>query len=44
VTGASDRGPHEETEPDRTRLYLGVVVVETLVILALWAFGRYFGS
>jgi hypothetical protein len=26
------------------RLFLGVVAVEVLVILALWAFGWYFGS
>jgi hypothetical protein len=26
------------------RLFLGVVAVEVLVLVALWAFGRYFGS
>jgi F0F1-type ATP synthase membrane subunit c/vacuolar-type H+-ATPase subunit K len=44
VTDASGRRPPEEQASDRTRLYLGVVLVETIVILALWAFGRYFGS
>jgi hypothetical protein len=44
VTDASDHEPHEETVSDRTGLYLGVVVVETLVILALWWLSRYFGS
>ena len=27
---------------DMTRTYIAVLVVEALVILALWAFGRYF--
>jgi hypothetical protein len=31
-------------EADRRRTYLGVALVELMVILALWAFGRYFGS
>jgi hypothetical protein len=26
------------------RLFIGVVAVETLVLVALWAFSRYFGS
>lgn len=31
-------------EPDRRRTYLAVALVELMVILSLWAFGRYFGS
>ncbi len=26
------------------RLFVGVVTVEVLVLVALWAFGRYFSS
>ena len=29
-------------DSDMTRTYVAVVVVEALVILALWAFSRYF--
>jgi F0F1-type ATP synthase membrane subunit c/vacuolar-type H+-ATPase subunit K len=28
----------------QTRLFLGVVFVEVVVLIALWAFGRYFSS
>ena len=31
-------------EADRRRTYLAVALVEVVVIFALWAFGRYFGS
>jgi hypothetical protein len=34
----------EAGEADRRRTYLAVALVELVVILALWAFGRYFGS
>ncbi len=44
VTNATDRAPLEEPESGRTLLYLSVVLVEAIVILTLWAFGRYFGS
>ena len=29
---------------DHTRLYTGVIVVEVLVLVAIWLFQRYFGS
>jgi hypothetical protein len=29
---------------NQTRLFIGVVVVEIVVIAALWAFGWYFGG
>jgi hypothetical protein len=28
----------------QTRLFIGVVIVEIVVIAALWAFGWYFGA
>ncbi len=31
-------------DTNRSRTYIGVVVVEALVIAALWAFSSYFGS
>jgi hypothetical protein len=31
-------------EPDRGRWYVGVLVVEAAVVLALWAFGAYFSG
>lgn len=31
-------------EADRRWTYLAVAAVELVVIFALWAFGRYFGS
>jgi hypothetical protein len=33
-----------EPEIDRRRTYAAVIGLEILVIAALWAFGRYFGS
>jgi hypothetical protein len=33
-----------EPEVDRRRTYAAVIGLEVLVIAALWAFGRYFGS
>jgi hypothetical protein len=41
VTSEKD-GPSEDAAADRSRVYLGVLAVETVVILALWAFGAYF--
>ena len=31
-------------ERDNTRLYAGVIVVEVVVLVAIWLFQRYFGS
>jgi hypothetical protein len=31
-------------ERNNTRLYAGVIVVETIVLVAIWLFQRYFGS
>ncbi len=31
-------------ERDRTWWYIGVVLVEAVVVLGLWAFGRYFSG
>ena len=31
-------------EQDNTRLYVGVIVVEVLVLAGIWLFQRYFGS
>jgi hypothetical protein len=31
-------------ETNRWRTYLSVAVLEVVVIVALWSFGRYFGS
>jgi hypothetical protein len=33
-----------ETDPSFRRTALGVVVVEILVLLALWLLGRYFSA
>ena len=44
MTNVAEREPLQEPESSRTKLYLSVVLVETIVILALWAFSRYFGS
>ena len=44
MTDATDRPPLEEPDSRRTMLYLLVVLVETIVILTLWAFSRYFSS
>jgi hypothetical protein len=44
VTDATGRTPRDEPESSRRVLYLSVVLVEAIVILALWAFSRYFGS
>jgi len=44
VTDATSRPPLEEPESSRTMLYLSAVLVEAIVILALWALSRYFGS
>jgi hypothetical protein len=33
-----------EPEVDRRKTYAAVLGLEVLVIAALWAFGRYFGS
>jgi len=30
-------------ERDNTRLYAGVIVVEVIVLAAIWIFQRYFG-
>ena len=32
------------SEVDRRRTYLAVIALEILVVAALWAVGRYFGS
>jgi len=32
------------TERDNTRLYAGAIVVEAVVLAAIWLFQRYFGS
>ena len=42
-TGDSMTGADAEDRP-MTRTYVTVLVVEVLVLLALWAAGRYFGS
>ena len=34
----------EGEERDNTRLYAGVIVVEVVVLAAIWLFQRYFGS
>ena len=44
MTDATSRPPLEEPESSWTMLYLSVVLVEAVVILALWALSRYFGS
>jgi len=31
-------------ERNNTRMYLGVIVVEVLVLVAIWWFQRHFGS
>jgi hypothetical protein len=36
--------PAEPEEPSMTRTYVQVLALEVLVLLALWAAGRYFGS
>ena len=34
----------EGQERDNTRLYAGAIVVEVVVLAAIWLFQRYFGS
>jgi hypothetical protein len=41
--GNLGKTPHAG-EANRWRTYLAVALVELVVVLALWAFGRYFGS
>lgn len=41
-TAVRSRPPHEEVDVPRTRTYIAVLVVEVLVLLALYAFQRYF--
>jgi hypothetical protein len=36
--------PTEAPARDRRRTFIAVVLVETIVIAALWAFSRHFGS
>jgi hypothetical protein len=42
----SDLGKASTEAPsrDRSRTFAAVVVVEVIVIVALWAFSRYFGT
>jgi hypothetical protein len=45
VTGRGSLGDTpQDGEPDRRRTYIAVALVELVVILGLWSFGRYFGS
>lgn len=37
-------GGGEAPEPDRRLTFAAVVLVEAIVIAALWAFSRYFGG
>ena len=39
-----DMTPTDPDEPAMTRTYVQVLTLEVLVLLALWAAGRYFGS
>lgn len=39
-----ERDPSDSSDPSQPRLYLGVIVVEVIVLMALWAFGRYFSG
>ena len=41
-TRAAAGGTREER--DNTRLYAGVIVVEVVVLVAIWLFQRYFGA
>lgn len=41
--GARSRTPAEPDGRPMSRLYLGVVFTEAVVLLALWLMGRYFG-
>jgi hypothetical protein len=34
----------DEPEPRSARTYVGVLLVQVLVLLALWALGRHFAS
>jgi hypothetical protein len=45
MTADSNLGERgQEPEIDRRKTYTAVIVLEILVVTALWAFGRYFGS
>jgi len=45
VTPRGDLGDTPEAgEINRRGTYLAVVLLEVVVVAALWAFGRYFGS
>ena len=45
MTTAPDLGKvRGENEVDRRRTYIAVLGLEILVVAALWALGRYFGS
>jgi len=41
---AQRSGGEAVTDRDNTRLYAGVIVVEAVVLVAIWLFQRYFGS
>jgi hypothetical protein len=43
--GAEITPPGDNDRPaPMTRTYVGVLVVEVVVLVGLWAFGAYFGS
>ena len=44
MSDARVTGGGEGNEQDNTRLYAGVIVVEVVVLAAIWLFQRYFGS
>jgi hypothetical protein len=35
---------HQDDDLDRRRTYVAVIVLEAIVIAALWAFSRYFSA
>ena len=39
---AREAGPHIERDTPMTGIYVGVLIVEAVIIIALWFFGRSF--
>jgi ABC-type glycerol-3-phosphate transport system permease component len=44
MSEAQRRAGDATAERDNTRLYAGVIVIEVIVVVAIWLFQRYFGS
>lgn len=44
IRSLGERDPLDSSDPSQPLLYLAVIAVELVVLIGLWAFGRYFSS